>query len=78
MSRICALMPRLQMVEPSSAHSEPTSSGEPTTSTAWREPTSWWSVQESPRTLRCYARSRIVALGGSPNLSSPFGSSAVH
>jgi hypothetical protein len=78
MSRICVLNPRLQLVEPNCEQQAPGSSWEGTTSSDWREPTSSSSVQESPRVLRCFERSRIVVLGGSPSLSLPFGSSLHH
>lgn len=78
MSRICVLMPRLQLVEPSSGLWAPTWNGEDTTSSDWREPTSSSSVPESPRTLQCSERSRSVECAGSASPSSPFGSSLVH
>ncbi len=78
MSRICVLNPQLQLVQTSSEVRAPSSSWGDTISSGWREPTSSSSVPESPETLRCFERSRIVVLGGSPSLSSPFGSSRVH
>ena len=78
MSRICALMPRLQLVEPSSELWAPTWNGEDTTSSDWREPTSSSSVPESPRTLQCSEGSQSAACAGSASLNSPFGSSRVH
>jgi len=78
MSRICVLNPQLQLVEPTCEEQAPASTWENTTSNEWREPTSSSSAQESLRVLRCSERSRIVVFGGSPNQSSPFGSSLVH
>lgn len=78
MSRICALMPRLQLVEPSSELWAPTWNGEDTTYREWREPTSSSSVPESPRTLQCSRSFAEEASGGSASLNSPFGSSRVH
>ena len=49
-----------------------------TTTSEWPEQTSSWSAPEFRPPLRCYERSRIVVLGGSPSLSSPFGSSRLH
>jgi len=78
MSRISTLMPGLQLVEPSSESLERTSRWEDMTSSEWRRPTSSWPARESPRTLQCSERSRIVVSDGFPSLSSPFGSIAVH
>jgi hypothetical protein len=78
MSRICVLNPRLQLVEPTCDQQAPASNWEDTTSSEWLEPTSSSSAPESRQPLRCYERSRIVVLGGSPSLSSPFGSSRLH
>ena len=78
MSRICVLNPRLQLVESTCEQQVPGSRREDTTSSVWWEPTSSLSVQESPRVPRCFERSRIVVLGGSPSLSLPFGSSLHH
>jgi len=78
MSRMCVLMPRLQLVEPSSGPWAPTWSGDDTTWSDWREPTSSSSVPESLRTLQCFERSVNGACAGSASLSSPFGSSLVH
>jgi len=78
MSRIRTLNPRLEPVQPTSGLWEPRWNGEDTISNEWREPTSSWSVQESPRTLQCSERWPSVEYGGSLSLSSPFGSSRVH
>ena len=78
MSRICVLNPQLQLVEPTCEQQAPGSRWEDTTSSDWREPISSLSVPEYSPPLRCFERSRIVVLGGSPSLSSPFGSSLHH
>ena len=78
MSRISALMPQLQLVQPISEPGEPRSNWEDTTWNGSRGQGSSSSVQESRRTLQCSKRSGVVIFGPSASLSSPFASIAVH
>ena len=78
MSRICALMPQLMLVEPSSEHSEPRLIWENTRAIVSPTPLRSSSVQASDRTLRCSVSSLNGGYVGSRSLSSPFGSSMVH
>ena len=78
MSQIRALTPLLQPVQIESAPQEVTSSWDGTTWNESLEPTPWWPVRESLRTLRCSAHSPSVECGGFQSPSSPFGSSRVH
>ena len=78
MSRIRALNPQLQLVEPSCESWEPGWNSEATIWNEWPVQTPWWSALESPRTLRCSRPSRLLDDDGYPSLSSPFGSCMVH
>ena len=78
MSRIRGMTLQLQPVQIESAPWEGTSSSDDTTSNGSHEPTPWWSVRESLRMLQCSGRFGTGEFGGSPSLSSPFGSSRVH
>jgi len=78
MSRIRALMPQLQLVQPTSAQLERPSNWEDTISTGWQAPGSSWSVPEYLRTLQCSERSERSACDGSASPSSPFGSTRVN
>ena len=78
MSRICVLTPLLQPVQIESELREGTSSWDDTTWNESLEPTPWWSVRESHRTLRCSTHSQSAACDGSQSQNSHFGSSRVH
>ena len=78
MSRICALNPRLQLVEPTCEKEVPKLNWEGTISSDWRKLTWLSSVQESLPMLRYSEYSRIGVSSGSPSLNLLFSSSLVH
>ncbi len=78
MSRIRALNPQLQLVQPSSEVWEPEWNSEATIWNEWPRQTPWWLVLESPRTLQCSRPSGLTDADGYPSLNSPFGSLMVH